>query len=73
MNSIFQQLYMIPVWRKAILEIQPKEFAPDEENVLKPLKVEEILNLIFSWIFSFFFETSIFFIKIGYFLCSLSL
>lgn len=39
MNSIFQQLYMIPLWRKAILEIETKEFYPEEENILKPLKV----------------------------------
>lgn len=47
MNSIFQQLYMIPLWRKAIIEIQAKEFS-EEENILKPLKVHFYLfRLIF--------------------------
>jgi len=30
---------MIPIWRKAILEIKAKDFYPEEENILKPLKV----------------------------------
>lgn len=39
MNSIFQQIYMIPKWRKALIEIQTKELMAEEENIIKPLKV----------------------------------
>ena len=58
MNSIFQQLYMIPIWRKTILEIQPKDFFPDEENILKPFKVlyrEKTYKQIFFYILGYFF------------------
>ena len=34
MNSIMQQLYMIPSFRKAILEVEDKKNEPPSENVL---------------------------------------
>lgn len=40
MNSIFQQLYMIPTFRKAILEVEDRnnESGPEDENVLHQVK-----------------------------------
>ena len=47
----FQQLYMIPIWRKAILEIKANDFIIFEEiqiEILKeiPITVEENRQLI---------------------------
>jgi ubiquitin carboxyl-terminal hydrolase 9/24 len=38
MNSIMQQLFMIPTFRKAILEVEDTSQEPPEENVLHQLK-----------------------------------
>jgi hypothetical protein len=40
MNSIMQQLYMIPAFRKAMLEVEDPNFAqmPNNENVIFQMK-----------------------------------
>lgn len=38
MNSIFQQLYMIPSFRKAIVEVEDRSDKPAEENILHQVK-----------------------------------
>ncbi len=41
MNSLIQQLFMIPSFRRYILEVEDKTFSPStkEDNVLYQLKV----------------------------------
>ena len=41
MNSMMQQLYMIPSFRKALLEVEDPFFGkePNEENVLLQMKM----------------------------------
>ncbi len=41
MNSIMQQLFMIPPFRKAVLEVEDSNYGkePDDENVLHQLKM----------------------------------
>lgn len=46
MNSTIQQLYMVPSFRKAILEVEDRTPAttPKEDNILYQLKVQLILS-----------------------------
>lgn len=42
MNSLMQQLYMIPPFREFVLQVEDKQFTntPKEDNVLYQLKVK---------------------------------
>lgn len=42
MNSLMQQFYMIPSFRKDIMEVEDRNFdkGPKEDNMLYQLKVE---------------------------------
>ena len=40
MNSVLQQLYMIPLFRKTLIEIE-ENHENEDENILLPLKVNK--------------------------------
>ena len=47
MNSTIQQLYMIPSFRRAVLEVEDKSLntVPKEDNILYQLKVTSCRNI----------------------------